>query len=349
MANRANTANTADTASTGADRAGAEPRRGGPERPAASHRSRRERPSSSRRRFRYGPYLLILPSLAVLCVVLVWPIIQMVWISLHSYTLRHLNSGSPEWNSFAHYVSILSDGYFWRVFANTIAVTAIMVVLTMVLGTLVGLLLHKLPRWFSTIVAVGLMLAWATPVLTASFVYRWMFWTERGLVNYLLQVLPDWLVGSGWDDYNWFIDAASLFTILILIVVWQSFPFVAVSVLAGLKSIPHEMYEAARVDGAGPWRSFWSVTFPMLRPLFALILILQIIWDFRVFTQLFVLANGFQNRDVFLLSYYSYQQGFAATPANYGMGSAIAVIMTVLVLVITAYHIRMMIRQGELR
>ncbi|MDT0302169.1 carbohydrate ABC transporter permease [Streptomonospora wellingtoniae] len=304
-----------------------------------------------RRRSVPTPYLLIAPALVILALVLVWPVVQMVWNSLHSYTIRNLlpNAPAPEWNDFAHYRRLLSDREFWTILRNTVVVCVLMVGVTMVLGTLVGILLHRLSRWFSVTVSVGMMLAWATPAISASLVFRWLFLPERGLVNVALDRLPDWLVGSGWLNYNWFLEPVSLFGVLITVIVWQSFPFIAVSVLAGLKSIPHELYEAARVDGAGGWRSFWNVTFPMLRPLFALLLVLQIIWDLRVFTQLYILANSFQNKSVYLLSYYIYQQGFSASPANYGMGSAIAVVMTVMILAVTAYYLRIMIRQGETR
>lgn len=309
------------------------------------------RAPAPRRRLNSTPYLLIVPAVILLAVVLLWPIVQMVWYSFTSFTTRNLmpNQPGPEWNNFAHYQSLLTDPAFWSILRNTVVVCVLMVGITMVLGTLIGILLHKLPKWFSTFVAIGMMLAWSTPALSASLVFRWLFLPERGLVNVVLDRLPNWLVGDGWLQYNWFLEPLSLFTILITVIVWQSFPFVAVSVLAGLKSIPSELYEAARMDGANAWKSFWNVTFPMLRPLFALLLVLQIIWDLRVFTQLYILANSFQNKDVYLLSYYIYQQGFSASPANYGMGSAIAVVMTVMILAVTAYYLRIMIRQGETR
>ena len=304
---------------------------------------------SRRARLRFIPYFLILPALVVLGVVLLWPIGQMLWISLHDYGLHQLRGQDAQWNDFGHYVHVLTDERFWSIFRNTLIVCLTMVVLTMILGTLVGVLMHKLPKWASTTLGLGLMLAWATPVISAAIVYRWLFDTRYGLVNTILNSLPDWLAGSGWNDFNWFNSPSTLFPILIITVVWQSFPFVAISVLAGLKSIPHELYEAARIDGAGGWRSFWSVTFPMLRPLFALLLILQVIWDFRIFTQLFILGGGVSNREISLIPTYIFQLGFASTPPNYGMGSAIAVIMTVLVLVISAYYLRTMIRQEEAR
>lgn len=298
------------------------------------------------------PYALIAPALALITAVLLWPTVQMAWNSLHTYTIRHLNptGPAPEWNNFEHYRTLLTDQLFWSVLGKTALICALMVGITLVLGTLIGQLLHKLPKAFSTFVAFGMMLAWATPAISAALVFRWLFFPGRGYANVVLDRMPDWLVGAGWRDYNWFLEPTPLFTLLIVVIVWQSFPFIAMSVLAGLKSIPHELYEAARVDGAGAWRSFWTITFPMLRPLFSLLLVLQIIWDLRVFTQLYVLTgSSFSNEETFLLSYYIYQQGFSASPANFGMGSAIAVVMTVLVLAVAVYYLRIMIRQGETR
>lgn len=322
-------------------------------RPArGGHRIRPTAPLSRRVLRRLPPYALSAPAVIVLGVVLLWPMVQMVWNSLHSYTIRHLLPTGPEptWNNFAHYRSLLTDPYFWSVLGRTVVVCAAMVVGTIVLGTLVGLLLNSLPKAFATFVSVGMMLAWATPAISASLVFRWLFFPERGFANHVLDALPDWLVGSGWLDYNWFLDATPLFSLLVVVVVWQGFPFVAMTVLAGLKSIPSELYEAARMDGASAWRSFWTVTLPILRPLFSLIVVLQIIWNLRVFTQLYILTgSSFANPDAYLLSYYVYQQGFNASPANFGLGSAIAVVMTLLVLGITVYYLRIMVRQGETR
>ena len=160
-----------------------------------------------------------------------------------------------------------------------------MVVLTMVLGTLVGILMHKLPNWAATVMGLGLMLAWATPVISAAIVYRWLFDTRYGLVNAVLGSLPDWLVGGGWQDFNWFGSPGTLFPILVVTVVWQSFPFVAISILAGLKSIPGELYEAARVDGASETRIAWSIKIPAIRPALLLTVIFSVIGTFQLFNE----------------------------------------------------------------
>jgi N,N'-diacetylchitobiose transport system permease protein len=124
----------------------------------------------------------------------------------------------------------------------------------------------------------------------------------------------------------------------------MSFPFIAVSVLAGLRTVPVELYEAARVDGSSAWNTFWKITFPLLKPIFSVVLVLSVIWDFRVFTQLFIMS-GLANSDSFNLSLYAYSTAFGSLNAKYGLGSAIAMVLTLIVLVVTAVYTRIMVRQ----
>jgi N,N'-diacetylchitobiose transport system permease protein len=196
------------------------------------------------------------------------------------------------------------------------------------------------------LVAGGVMVAWATPPITAAVIYSWLFGSTGGLVNWSLDLLPDWLVGGSWKDFNWFDRPLPTYTVLTVCVVWQSFPFIAVCVLAGLKSVSGELYEAARVDGCGPWRTFWKITFPLLRPIFMVLLVLSIIWDFKVFTQLFVMS-GLANRDAFNLSLYAYSEAFGQLNPKLGLGSAVAAVLTVILLIVTAGYVRVMVRQGE--
>ena len=222
---------------------------------------------------------------------------------------------------------------------NTVVFALANVVLTMILGTLVGLLMHRLRPKMSTFVGTCVMFAWATPALTGAVVWKWIFDDTSGLVTWLFNALPDGLSNAlfgraDWTGYGWFNDPLMFFAILTLVIVWHSFPFIAVSVLAGLKSVPSELHEAARVDGAGPWRTFWSVTFPLLRPVFGILVVLSTIWDFKVFTQYYVLAGGTQDRPTYLLGVYSYVTAFSPPP-KYGLGAAIAVVLTLILLLVT--------------
>jgi ABC-type sugar transport system permease subunit len=298
----------------------------------------------NRRRPRVGPYLLILPTLVVIGVLLVWPVVQIARMSFEKVGLRQLRGEPAENVGFDNYRQILGDGFFWTTFWHTVLFAFAAVAATLVTGTLVGLLLGALGKRMSAFVASGVLVAWATPPVTAAILFAWLFGTTGGLVGWFLDLLPDWLVGSGWENYNWFATPLPTYTVLTICVVWMSFPFVAVSVLAGRRTVPDDLYEAAHVDGATAWQGFWKITFPLLRPVFGVLFALSMIWDFRVFTQLFILI-GLANRDSFNLSLYGYSEAFGSLNAKYGLGSAIAMVLTLIVLIVTAVYSRLIIRQ----
>jgi N,N'-diacetylchitobiose transport system permease protein len=146
---------------------------------------------------------------------------------------------------------------------------------------------------------------------------------------------------------NWFTDRLAFYSIATLNVVHHGFPFVALTVLAGLMTIPRELVEAAVIDGATAWRRFWSVTVPMLKPVFAVVTILSTIWDFKVFTQIYLMPGGAgTNREVLNLGTWSYIT--AISQNRYGLGAAIAVLLTLLLLVITMVYLRTLFKQEEL-
>ncbi|MEV7007984.1 sugar ABC transporter permease [Streptosporangium sp. NPDC051022] len=302
---------------------------------------------------RFLPYWLLLPAMIVIGGLLLYPLIQMIQMSFQKVGLREIRGYPAESVGLSNYEKILNSDLFWTALRNTAFFALITVTLTLVIGTLVGLLLNRLGKKMSTLVVIGSMLAWATPAISSAIIFRWLFDDRNGVANWILNLLPDFLSEalfgrSDWSGYVWFLEPAPLYTVLILCVVWQSFPFIAVSVLAGLKSISSALYEAARVDGATPWRIFWRITFPLLRPVFSVLLVLSIIWDFKVFTQLHTLAGGVATREAFNLSLYAYAEAFSAPP-KMGIGSAIAVVLTLILLAITFVYVRQMVRQEELR
>jgi N,N'-diacetylchitobiose transport system permease protein len=132
------------------------------------------------------------------------------------------------------------------------------------------------------------------------------------------------------------------------VVVWLGFPFIAVSVLAGLRTIPTELFESARVDGAGPWRIFWRVTYPLMRPIFQVLFLLSVIWDFGVFTQVFIIIGELGQRDEYNLGIYEYATAFTLPPA-YGLASALAFILTIILLIVTVGYVRASVREGALK
>jgi N,N'-diacetylchitobiose transport system permease protein len=136
----------------------------------------------------------------------------------------------------------------------------------------------------------------------------------------------------------------SLLTLAAVIVVWGAIPFIALTLFAGLSQIPNEMYEAASLDGASAWTQFRRLTFPLLAPIFLILTALSTIWDFRVFTQVFILQKaGGIAKDTDLLGLFAYRVSFSAN--NFGVGSAIGVIMVLMLMVVSVFYIKRMIAQ----
>ncbi|HYZ53550.1 MAG TPA: sugar ABC transporter permease [Streptosporangiaceae bacterium] len=300
-------------------------------------------------RRRLAPYLLLLPSAVAIGLLLVWPAIQLGIYSFQNYGLPQVTGAAPtQWTGFANFRQVLSDPEFWSSLRISVVFAAVVVPLTLVTGTLVGLLLNRLGRRMAAFVSTAALLAWAMPAVSASVIFVWLFDPDGGLVDWLLARLPGWLGGGAhWTGFSWTNAQLPAYTVLTLVVVWQAFPFIAVSVLAGLKMVPAELHEAARVDGAGPWRVFWKVTYPLLKPIFLVLLLLSVIWDFGIFTQAYVVTGELGNRDEYNLGIYAYDKAFT-TPPTYGVASALALILTLVLLVITAGYVRAFIRQGAL-
>jgi N,N'-diacetylchitobiose transport system permease protein len=297
------------------------------------------RPGSRARRLRpLVPYALLAPALLVLAAILGFPLYRLVSLSFQQYGLKELFAGRGTFIGLRNYRDILGDSFFWTVVARTVVFAAVCVGLTMVLGTLVALLLRNLARPMRVLVTAGLVAAWAMPTLTAISIWQWLFDFEFGVVNWLLTRLGV----AGYEQHNWFDQPLQGFTVIVIVVVWAALPFVAITLHAGLTQVPAELEEAARVDGAGAWQVFRHITFPVLKPIFLILATLSTIWDFKVFTQVWVMLNQRPSREYFLLGIWSYSESFGVT--RYGKGAAIAVIMVLLLLALTFFYVRQMLR-----
>jgi len=302
------------------------------------------------RRHQMAPYLLIVPSLALIAVLVIWPTVQIGEFSFQNYGLSQLAGSEPaQWVGVSNYSQILHDPEFWLSLRLSVISAAVMIPLTLLTGTLVGLLLSRLGRKMAAFVSSVAMLAWATPAVSASVIFVWLATPDGGVVDWFLTKLPSWLGGGAhWAGFSWTNAALPAYTLITALVVWTSFPFIAVSVLAGLRTIPAELHESARVDGGGAWRIFWLITYPLLKPIFLVLLLLSIIWDFGVFTQVYIIIGELGQRDEYNLGIYEYSKAFTMPPA-YGLASALAFILTIILLIITLGYVRASVKQGAIQ
>ena len=317
--------------------------------PPSGALTRRKRTARFVRRHQLAPYLLALPSLAVIGALVIWPTIQIGVFSFQNYGLPQLTGSPTQWVGVSNYTHILHDPEFWLSLRLSVISAAIMVPLTLMVGTLVGLLLSKLGRRMAAFVSSVSVLAWATPAVSASVIFVWLATPDGGPIDWFLTKVPSWLGGGAhWAGFSWTNAALPAYTLAIALVVWSSFPFIAVSVLAGLRTIPTELFESARMDGGSGWRIFWQVTYPLLRPIFQVLFLLSVIWDFGVFTQVYIIIGELGQRDEYNLGIYEYATAFQLPPA-YGMASALAFILTVILLIITVGYVRASVKEGALQ
>ncbi|MGW3679854.1 carbohydrate ABC transporter permease [Streptomyces prasinus] len=296
---------------------------------------------TSRGRRAAAPYLLLLPALVATLILLGWPLVKNGMLSFQNLNARQLIQHLTEWNGVDNYQEVLGSSEFWAVVQRTVYFTAVNVVLIMVLGTLIGLLLARLGRRMRLLLMLGLVLAWAMPVIAATTVYQWLFAQRFGVVNWTLDKL-------GWHsmaDHNWLGTQFSAFSVITLLIVWQSVPFVAINLYAATTTISKELYEAASLDGAGAWKSFTSVTFPFLRPFLYATTFLEVIWVFKAFPQIFAVTEGGPDRLTETLPIYAFVEGVGNQ--HFGMGAAISFLTILVLIVITSYYLRAVIKQEE--
>jgi N,N'-diacetylchitobiose transport system permease protein len=288
------------------------------------------------------PYLALLPALITFLLLLGYPVLLVVETSFQHFGLKELMTGATTWIGLANFQGILADPQFVTVTVRTFLFMAANVALTVVLGTLVALLLDRIGRIPRLVLSVAMILAWAMPVLTGSVVFQWLFDSKLGVVNWAIGSLG--IFGS-WLNHSWFETGLSTFGVITALIVWQAIPFVALSLYGGILAIDSDLYEAARVDGANERQVFRHVTLPGLAPLLMMLAFLSIIWDFKVFTQVYTMNHGGPDDQTVTLSIFTYITGISQQ--HFGVAAAASVVMVLLLLVVLIPYIRRMLRTQE--
>jgi ABC-type sugar transport system permease subunit len=280
------------------------------------------------------PWLLLLPALIAIFALVIYPLFQTLWLSFHDAGILWLRDGTKEFIAFDNYSKIFTDDLYRRVFLTTAVFGIACVIGTMVLGLLVALLLNQRFKG-RAVVAVITLLPWAVPAVAAGTVWEWLFDARAGLVNHVLSYLPGVdMIGFAWFNNRW-----SAFLAIGIVVVWQSYPFVAVSLLAGFQAIPPEVLEAAKTDGANAWQRLRYVTLPILWPLVMVLVIISTIWDFKIFDQVFVMTGGGPARSTEVIAITTIAEGFGRR--DFGLGAALAVTLFLVLAAITLVYVRM--------
>ena len=297
-------------------------------------------PPQRRRRSR-TPYLLIAPAVAIRLLAMGYPLVWQLITSTKRFGLAQQFGKPAESVGLANYGTLFTDSYLWAVVLRSVAFCLVNAGVTIVIGILVALLMSSVSTGARLVLQVAMLLAWSMPVVAAMTVWKWLFDWNRGVVNWVLT-----RSGQDFAGHNWLQNPLSFFFVATTVIVWMSVPFVALSVYAGLTQVPDEVMEAAQIDGASGWQRFWGIVVPMVRPVLLIVLLLQVIWDLRVFAQIKLLQDaGSTPSETNLLGTYIFQLGTGSQ--DFGMASAVSVFVLVLTVALSWFYVRVLLKEDS--
>lgn len=276
------------------------------------------------RRTEMFAYCLIAPVILYLLVFMLIPFIWAAWTSLTSKSI----GSNADFVGFSNFIELVSDKIFTKSVFNTIYYTVAAVAGKLVLGMIIALVLNaKIP--LKNISRVLLFVPWTIPTLVSALTWKWMYSDVGGLFNFLLQQL-----GLVNQPVPWLYDTKLAMISIIIANIWRGAPFIGISILAGLQAISTDYYEAAKIDGAGAIRCFFSITLPMIKEVIVLSTLITTIWTFNDFEIVWLLTGGGPGNATQILSTYGYTVGFMNLDISKAISSSM-IAMPFLIILIT--------------
>jgi multiple sugar transport system permease protein len=269
---------------------------------------------------RWG-YLMVSPYILGMIVFVIGPVIAAVFISFTQYSIL----APPKWIGLANYKELMSDDTYWQAFRNTLYFTALFVPFQTIVALILASALKRAIRgisWIRTSFFIPVVSSW----VAVSLLWYWIYNPKFGLFNYLLRSM-------GLPALGWLSDEKLVIPCLVLVAVWKGAGYMMVILLAGLKNIPEQLYEAAVIDSANKWQQFRHVTLPLLSPTLFLVIIITMLWSVNAFDQVYVMTQGGPNKASMVLGLYLYNNAFVWYRMGYA--SVIAWSMFAILLVIS--------------
>jgi multiple sugar transport system permease protein len=278
---------------------------------------------------RFG-WFMSAPALALLLLVIFFPVFWALYTSVHDYTLI-----APNFDNFtghANYVAALADNEFRHSLSLTAGFVAAVVIFEFLLGFLVALMLNSVERFKPIYYGILLCPLLMNPVIVG-LIWRMFLHPSLGIVNYLLSL-------AYIAPVNWLGSTKVAFWTLVMVDIWHQVSFMIVLLLAGLSALPKEPYEAARVDGAGTLRAFIHITLPLMMPVIAVTLLIRLIFAVKTYDLVYIMTRGGPGVSTDLVSYFIYRTAFVSL--NVGEASAMSAILLVLIMALTVWLYRYM-------
>ncbi|MGG4047448.1 carbohydrate ABC transporter permease [Paenibacillus favisporus] len=277
-------------------------------------------------------YLFVLPVILFLLVFIVFPIVYNLILSFQNVTVYNFK-GHHAFAGLASYIKTFKDPVFYTALGNSVLFTVLSLVFQFSIGFALALFFN------SSFPGRGLMrslmlLAWMLPVVITASVFQWMLNGDYGVVNYILQSL-----GIIHEPHSWLSENGTALLSTIVANIWVGIPFNMIILLSGLQGLPEQLYEAAKLDGAGKMLQFRHITLPLMRPTILILLMLGIINTFKVFDMIFIMTAGGPVNSSNVLPIYAYQLSF--TKFQFSQGASVSMIMFAILTVLAVIYLRM--------
>jgi multiple sugar transport system permease protein len=289
------------------------------------------------RRTRLAGWAFLLPLVAYLLACYAYPLLTTVDLSVRDYTVRTFVHGGAPLIGIGNYLTVFADPTFGTALLNTTVFTGASLVFQYGIGLALAVFFAHNFRLSATLRALFLV-PWLLPLIVSASTWAWMLNSETGLVNALLTAV-------GLDPVNWLTSPGWSLVAVTVANIWIGVPFNLVVLHSGLKNIPAQVYEASALDGASAWQTFRHITFPMLRPVSAVTLLLGLVYTLKVFDIIWIMTRGGPNGSSTTLATWSYELGFGSMLPRFGPSAAVGNVLILIAVVAGLFYLRLQRRQ----
>lgn len=280
----------------------------------------------------------LLPLVVYLLACYAYPLYRNVELSLRDYTVRSFVQGGAPFTGLANYRAVFDDPTFLPAVTHTLVFTVVSLAFQFTIGMALAVFFHRHFRLGATLRALFLV-PWLLPLIVSASTWAWLLNSEAGLVNAVLRAL-------GLDAVHWLTSPDWSLVSVTVANIWIGVPFNLVLLHSGLQGISPQIHEAAALDGANAWQRFWRVTFPLLRPVSAITLLLGLVYTLKVFDIIWIMTRGGPADSSTTLATWSYQLGFGSLLPEFGPGAAVGNLLIIAALAFGLVYIRAVRRQG---
>jgi len=300
---------------------------------APAPRSRRRGPRGSQ----WAAIGFAAPLLAYLAFFYAFPLWRNIELSVHDYTIRAFVQGEADFVGIQNYIDVFTSSLFGQALANTAIFTLGSIAVQFTVGLALAVFFRGNFR-LSGVLRALFLVPWLLPLIVSASTWAWMLNSENGIVNSVLGAF-------GVEQINWLTSPDTALLAVTIANIWLGIPFNLVILYSGLQNIPGEVYEAASLDGAGPWRQFWAITFPLLRPVSAITLLLGLVYTLKVVDVIWIMTTGGPGTTTTTLAIWSYREAFGTGQPDFSPAAAVGNLLIFIALAFGLVYLQLQRRQ----